>query len=75
MIRSHGNIALSGHDHSPFRGGLCLLRLRLDDGEKNGRRCDKDNAPRGDPKRRHSDDCRHGHDDLQACRPESIDLF
>jgi hypothetical protein len=33
MIRGHGNIALSGHDHSPFRGGLYLLRLRLG-GEK-----------------------------------------
>jgi hypothetical protein len=45
MIRGHGNVTLSGHDHSPFRGGVCLLRLRLDGDEKKGRRCYKGNAP------------------------------
>ena len=40
MIRSHGNVALSGHDHSSVLGDLCLLRLRLDGGEKKGRRCE-----------------------------------
>jgi len=50
MIRSHGNVALSGHDHSPVLGDLRLLRLRLDGGEKKGRRCDNSNAPRGDLK-------------------------
>jgi hypothetical protein len=55
MIRGHGNLALSGHDHAPFRGGLYLLRLRLNGGEKNGRRCDKGNAPRGQLKSRDFD--------------------
>ncbi len=55
MIRSHGNVALSGHDHSPFLGDLCLLRLRLDGGEKKGRRRDKSNAPRGDRRSRDFD--------------------
>src|SRR5262249_5942370 len=75
MIRGRGNVALSGHDHSPFRCGLCLQRLRLDAVQQNGRRTANGNAPRGDLKSRHSDDYRHGHDDLHACRPESIDLF
>src|SRR5258708_14544775 len=69
MIRSHGNVALSGHDHSPFLGDLCLLRLRLDGGEQKGRRRDKSNAPRGDRRSRAFDNLRHGHDDLHACRP------
>jgi len=69
MIRSHGNVSLSGHDHPPVLGDLCLLRLRLDGGEKKGRRRDKSHAPRGDLRSRDFDNLRHGHDDLRACRP------
>src|SRR6516164_4662493 len=41
VVRYHADTAFSDHDHTSDRGGLCLLRRRLDSWDKSSRGCKK----------------------------------